>query len=124
MDTTQHDRIALRQTLERFMDCPTAEHGEQLRAQCAAWQSAWITARAGVAAPAPAKQPLAVKAPPRLGEAERAILVKIANGWRATAADAPRWAWLEDRELIRMEAGPDGVEYLELTELGRAAAAG
>jgi hypothetical protein len=50
------------------------------------------------------------------------VLVKLAQGWTATAADAPRWAFLENRELIRMEPGPDGEEILVLTDLGRAAA--
>ncbi|MBV5336321.1 hypothetical protein JZU48_04935, partial [bacterium] len=53
--------------------------------------------------------------------ADRAVLAKIADGWRAAAVDVPRWAWFEDRELIRMEPGADGVEILVLTDLGLAA---
>jgi hypothetical protein len=122
MDTTQHDRIALRQALERFLDCPTAENQQQVATLTAAYQTLWINERAGAPAAAPAKPTQMLKAPPRLAEADRAVLVKLADGWVATAADAPRWAWFEDRELIRMEPGPDGEEILVLTDLGRAAA--
>lgn len=123
MDTTQHDRIALRQALERFLDCPTAENQQQVATLTAAYQTRWINERAGApAAAATAKPAPALKTPPRLAEADRAVLVKLADGWVATAADAPRWAWFEDRELIRMEPGPDGEEILALTDLGRAAA--
>lgn len=123
METAQHDRIALRQALERFLDCPTSDNVTHVQSLAAAYQTKWISERAGVAAPAAAavKAPTP-KAPPRLAESDREVLVKLAQGWTATAADAPRWAFLENRELIRMEPGPDGEEILVLTDLGRAAA--
>lgn len=122
MENAQHDRIALRQTLERFLDCPTAENLTQIQSLAAAYQTKWIFERAGVAAPVAAVKASPSKAPPRLAESDREVLVKLTQGWTATAADAPRWAFLENRELIRMEPGPDGEEILVLTDLGRAAA--
>lgn len=122
METAQHDRIALRQTLERFLDCPTAENLTQIQSLAAAYQTKWISERAGVAPPAAAVKAPPPKAPPRLAESDREVLVRLTQGWTATAADAPRWAFLENRELIRMEPGPDGEEILVLTDLGRAAA--
>ncbi|MBV5336320.1 hypothetical protein JZU48_04930, partial [bacterium] len=74
MDTTQHDRIALRQLLERFLDQPTAENHEQLRVRSLAYQTCWIDERAGIAAAPPAKESARIKAPPRLGDADRAVL--------------------------------------------------
>ncbi|HRJ62506.1 MAG TPA: hypothetical protein PKZ97_11750, partial [Azospirillaceae bacterium] len=59
METAQHDRIALRQALERFLDCPTADNLTQVQSLAAAYQTKWIAERAGVA-PAVAA---AVKAP-------------------------------------------------------------
>lgn len=122
METAQHDRIALRQTLERFLDCPTAENLTQIQSLAAAYQTKWVSERAGVAPPVAAVKTPPPKAPPRLAESDREVLVKLTQGWKATAADAPRWAFLENRELIRMEPGPDGEELLVLTDLGRAAA--
>lgn len=122
METAQHDRIALRQALERFLDCPTADNLTQLQSLAAVYPTKWISERAGVAPPVAAAKASTPKAPPRLTESDRELLVKLAQGWTATAADAPRWAFLENRELIRMEPGPDGEEILVLTDLGRAAA--
>ena len=122
METAQHDRIALRQALERFLDCPTADIRAKIQSFAPAYHANGIAERAGVAPPAAAVKPPPAKAPPRLAESDREVLVKLAHGWTATAANAPRWAFLENRELIRMEPGPDGEDILVLTDLGRAAA--
>lgn len=123
MDTNQQEIIKLRQALERFMDCPAADRLEELRVLAVAYQTLWIEQRAG-AAPQSAATKVAAskKAPPSVPEADRAVLVKLAQGALLAAADVPRWVWLEDRELIRMAPGPDGREILTLTDLGRAAA--
>lgn len=122
MDTTPQDHIKLRQTLERLLDCPTAETLEELRSLAAAYQTSWIERRAGVAPKAEATAVRSSRKPPQISADDRAVLVKLAKGWRATPADVPRWVWLEDRELVRMETAPDGAEILALTDLGRIAA--
>lgn len=120
--------------LDAYLACPTAPALEELRTALAAYQTEWIRGHAGVsaaapgptaaAAPAPAPRPAAV-AKPRfpIAAADLEVLGRIADGWAATTAEVPRWAWFENRELVTLEPDPAGAgpELLRLAPLGWAA---
>lgn len=120
------DREERRRHLERFMDAPTAENLGALQASLAEYQTLWINLHAGIATGTPggadagAKSSATRARAPKLAAAEREVLARVAEGVRLTTADVARWAWFENRELVRLEA-EGGDEVLILTELGRAA---
>lgn len=116
---TQPDpQDALRALLETYLRCPVQPVLAELQQGLAAYQTAWIQARAGaggdavaVKDTAPAAKPPAAPVPkPKfpVGAAEREILEKLAGGWAATTADVTRWVWFEDRELVTLVSNPAG----------------
>lgn len=119
--------------LDAYLACPTASALEELRTALTAYQTEWIRGHAGVsaaAAPSPAAEPAPVPRPaavakPRfpIAAADLEVLGRIADGWAATTADVPRWAWFENRELVTLEPDPAGAgpELLRLAPLGWAA---
>lgn len=117
------DREERRRHLERFMDAPTAENLATLQASLAEYQTKWINLHAGVPSGdggSAAKPAVSSSRAPKLATSEREVLARLADGERLTIADVTRWAWFEDRELVRLQAeGED--EVLILTDLGRAA---
>jgi hypothetical protein len=117
-DTT----ASLRTLLDRYLACPTAPALDELEDALRGYQTEWIRTRAGADAPpadAPAKAAVP-KARFKITDADRAVLERLADGWAPTTAEVPRWAWFEDRELVRLEPDPGagGREILRLTEEG------
>lgn len=115
---------ALRALLETYLRCPVQPVLAELEQGLRAYQTEWIRARAGDAAPPLAEPATAAtpKAKPKfkVDTPERAVLERIAGGWVPTTAEVPRWAWLEDRELVRLEPNPAGAgpEVLRLADEG------
>lgn len=121
-------QTVLRQTLERYFDCPTAETAGEIATLLSAYQNRWIAERAGsgattsIATTKPAAE--TGKRLPRVSHDEQVVLKKLAEGWPATTADVPRWSWFENRELVALAPHPDGgdAEILVITPLGQAVA--
>lgn len=104
---------ALRALLDGYLRCPTEPALRELEAALRVYQTEWIGRHAGqptaVAASAPPPPPTPVPKPRfKLDSDQRAVLERLAAGWEATTADLPRWAWFEDRELIRLDPDPSG----------------
>ncbi|MGQ9367157.1 hypothetical protein [Azospirillum sp. A39] len=114
---------ALRALFETFLRCPAEPVLADLQQGLRAHQTEWIRARAGGDAPAAAPATAAGAVPkPRfrvIGD-DRAVLERLAGGWLPTTAEVRRWAWFEDRELVRLEPNPagHGPEVLRLTAAG------
>ncbi|WP_448189850.1 hypothetical protein [Azospirillum sp. sgz301742] len=113
---------ALRALLETYLRCPVQPVLAELEQALRAYQTEWIRARAGgdappLAEPAPAPR---AKAKFKVDGAERAVLERLAEGWVPTTAEVPRWAWLEDRELVTLEPNPagSGPEVLRIADEG------
>lgn len=118
------DRVNhLRGLLESYVRCPTSVLLADVEAALRLYQTRWITARAGgvpnPGVPDPGKNTSDTGAPaapsfeslpklPRLPVADQTILERLADGWVPTAAEVTRWAWLEDRGLVRLDQGPPG----------------
>lgn len=113
---------ALRALLDTYLRCPAQPVLGEIEQALRAYQTGWITARAGNAAPIlTAPSNAAVPKPRfRVDGADRTVLERIADGWVPTTAEVPRWAWLENRELVRLEPNPagSGPEVLRLAEEG------
>lgn len=118
---------SLRTLFDRYLACPTAPALAELEQALRDYQTGWIRGRAGVDAQptdVPATDAPAKTAPPKLrfkvSDADRAVLERIADGWAPTMAEVPRWAWFEDRELVRLVPDPadTGRQILRLTEDG------
>lgn len=115
-------REALRALLETYLRCPVQPVLANLEQGLRAYQTEWIRARAGADAPAlaaPAKAGVP-KAKFKVDGADRTVLERMADGWVPTMAEVPRWAWLEDRELVVLEPNPAGAgpEILRLLPEG------
>ncbi len=113
---------ALRALLETYLRCPEQPVLTELEQGLRTYQTEWIRARAGGDAPpaaAPAKTAVP-KAKFKVDGPDRAVLERIAEGWVPTTAEVPRWAWLEDRELVRLESNPAGAgpEVLRMADEG------
>ena len=113
---------ALRALLETYLRCPVQPVLTELEQGLRAYQTEWIRARAGGDAPPladPAKAAIP-KAKFKVDGPDRAVLERIAGGWVPTTADVPRWAWLEDRELVKLEPNPagSGPEVLRIADEG------
>lgn len=115
---------ALRALLETYLRCPVQPVLTELEQGLRAYQTEWIRARAGsdappLAEPAKAAMPK-TKARFKVDGAERAVLERLAEGWVPTTAEVPRWAWLEDRELVTLEPNPagSGPEILRIADEG------
>jgi hypothetical protein len=109
----------LRALLDAWLRCPTQPALDTLEKALRAFQTQWIVGRAGGGAAAG----VAPLAKPRrriaMADADRRVLERLADGWFATTADVPRWAWFENHELVRMEpAAQGGAETLRLTAEG------
>lgn len=117
-DTTS----SLRTLFDRYLACPTAPALDELELALRGYQTDWIRARAGLeaAAAAPAGKPAPPKPRFKIADGDRAVLERLADGWAPTVADVPRWAWFEDRELVRLEpdTADQGRSVLRLTEEG------
>ncbi len=120
---------SLHALLDRYLRCPSEPLRAGLEQALSAYQTGWIHARAGQDAP-PAHPPAAAstgRVPPKpkfpIAAADLAVLERMAGGWVPTAAEVPRWAWFENRELVTMEPNPagSGPEVLRLTPAGWAA---
>ncbi|HYH39271.1 MAG TPA: hypothetical protein VD860_13690 [Azospirillum sp.] len=113
---------ALRALLETYLRCPVQPVLTELEQGLRAYQTEWIRARAGGDAPPladPAKAAIP-KAKFKVDAPDRAVLERIAEGWVPTTAEVPRWAWLEDRELVKLEPNPagSGPEVLRMADEG------
>lgn len=117
----------LKSLLDRYLGCPDDDLRGELERALAAYQTGWIRERAGVPALSSTEE---VKAAPRpkspkfpISAADLDTLRRISNGWVPTTAEVPRWAWLENRELVTLEPNPtgDGSEILVLAPNGQAA---
>lgn len=109
--TPPDPKDALRALLETYLRCPVQPVLTDLQQALATYQTEWIQAHAGTDAVPPRPTPPKPAVPkPKfpVGAAERTILEKLADGWAATTADVTRWAWFEDRELVRLDANPAG----------------
>lgn len=117
-DTT----TSLRTLFDRYLACPTATALDELDQALRGYQTDWIRTRAGVeAAPAaPAGKPSPSKPRFKIAGSDRAVLERLADGWAPSMAEVPRWAWFEDRELVRLEPDPAGNDgsILRLTDEG------
>ncbi|HYG89093.1 MAG TPA: hypothetical protein VD978_22855 [Azospirillum sp.] len=112
----------LRALLETYLRCPVQPVLADLEQGLRAYQTEWIRTRAGTDAPAAASPAKAgvPKAKFKVDGADRAVLERLAEGWVPTTAEVPRWAWLEDRELVTLEPNPNGSgpEVLRIAEEG------
>ncbi|HEY0832616.1 MAG TPA: hypothetical protein VGE72_01800 [Azospirillum sp.] len=110
MSTPADPKDALRALLETYLRCPAQPVLSDLEQGLRAYQTEWIRTRAGADAPAVAVPGKAgvPKAKFKVDGGDRAVLERMAEGWVPTVAEVPRWAWLEDRELVRLEPNPAG----------------
>lgn len=100
---------APRAVFDAFLRCPTPDALAELERGLRAYQTDWIRSRAGVdALPADPARSGVLRPKIKLSADERAVLERLADGWSATTADVPRWAWFETRELIRVDPDPSG----------------
>ena len=129
-EPTQPTAEFLRALLDGYLRCPTDPARAELEQALRAYQTDWIRARAGADAPplktaAPGQAKAAAPARPKfpIAAADLEVLKRMADGWTPTTADVPRWAWLEDRELVMLEPNPagNGPEVMRLTSTGWAA---
>lgn len=120
MNKPPNAQDALRALFETYLRCPVQPVLSELEQGLRAWQTEWIRARAGADAPAPGATAARPRARFPVSAAERAVLERLAEGWRATTAEVPRWAWFEDRELVTLHPNPAGTgpEVLRLTPAG------
>ncbi len=122
MTTATDPKNTVQALLETYLRCPTQPVLAALEQELRAYQTEWISARAGADAPTPAHPAKASmpKAKFKVGDAERAVLERLAEGWKPTTAEVPRWAWLEDRELVTLRANPanTGPDVLSLADEG------
>ncbi|WP_051340600.1 hypothetical protein [Azospirillum halopraeferens] len=113
---------ALRALLDTYLRCPAEPVLNDLQQALRTYQTEWIRARAGADAPAPAEPAKAgvPKARFKVTGEDRAVLERLAEGWEPTTAEVRRWAWFEDRELVRLMPNPAGTgpEVLRLAPGG------
>lgn len=98
----------LRALCDAFLRCPTAPALDAVTAALHQYQTGWITERAGADAPvatATAAAPVSGSSRPklRLSATDQGTLVRLAEGWVPTTRELPRWAWLENHGLVRLE---------------------
>lgn len=117
-DTT----ASLRTLFERYLTCPTTPDLDELEQALRGYQTDWIRTRAGAGAPPAATTGKTTPVKPRfkISDTDRAVLERLADGWVPTMAEVPRWAWFEDRELVRLEPDPGDSDrsILRLTDEG------
>jgi len=122
MTSPTDTKAALRALLESYLRCPAQPVLTELEQGLRAYQTDWIRSHAGEAASPPANPAKAGVPKPKfkVDGPDRAVLERIADGWAPTTAEVPRWAWFEDRELVRLDPNPAGTgpEVLRITDEG------
>lgn len=117
-DTT----ASLRTLFDRYLACPTAPALDELEQALRGYQTEWIRIHAGAGTPpaTPSGKPSPAKPRFKIADGDRAVLERLADGWAPTMAEVPRWAWFEDRELVRLEPDPTDAarSILRLSEEG------